>query len=169
MGSQIWTWLSDWTELNIANRLNCFLYCITYENMPICCGIQEYMCEISVVKSYLTLCNSVDFSPPGSSYDIFQGRMLERFVISSPREFSQPRRLTRVSCISCVGRLIVYHHCTWEAQNSRTKHIYNFKKYLDEQLLYSELCVVINPQKSFWNSVYNITCKYRGNYSKWNY
>ena len=37
-----------------------------------------YMCVCSVGKSHLTLCNPLDYSPPGSSiHGIFQARVLE--------------------------------------------------------------------------------------------
>ena len=48
-------------------------------------------------------CDRVDCSPPGSSvHGILQARILERVAISFSRGSSQPKNLTRVSCI--VGR-----------------------------------------------------------------
>ena len=62
--------------------------------------------------SHVWLCNPVDCSPPGSSvHGIFQARILEWVAIS--RGSSQPRNWTFVSCI---GRRILYHWVTWEAQ-----------------------------------------------------
>ena len=56
-------------------------------------------------------------SPPGSSvHGILQARILEWVAISSSRGSSQPRDWTQVSCVSCIGRGILYHHATWEAQ-----------------------------------------------------
>ena len=55
-------------------------------------------------------------SLPGSSvHRTFQARILEQVAISSFRGSSQPRDRTQVSCISCVGRRILYHWATWEA------------------------------------------------------
>ena len=68
-------------------------------------------------QSCLTLCNPMACSLPGSSvYGIFQARILGQVVISYSRGSSWPRDQTRVSCISCVGRWILYHGATWEAQ-----------------------------------------------------
>ena len=56
------------------------------------------------------LCNPMDCSPPGSSVPgIFQARILEEVATSSSRGSSQPRDQTHISCISCTGRLILYH------------------------------------------------------------
>ena len=52
---------------------------------------------------YATLCDPVDYSPPGSSiHGILQARILEWVAISFSRGSSQPRDRTQVSCI--VGR-----------------------------------------------------------------
>ena len=65
-------------------------------------------------QSYSTLCNPMD--PPVSSvHGIFQARILEWVAISSSRGSSWPRGLTHISCISCIGRQILYHRVTWEA------------------------------------------------------
>ena len=50
---------------------------------------------------YLTFCNPVDCSPPGSSvYGICQARIPERVAISFSRGSSQPRDRTGISCIA---------------------------------------------------------------------
>ena len=78
--------------------------------------IYRYVCAYSVTKSCLTLCDPVDHSLPSSSvYGIFQARILEWAAISSSRESSQPRDQTH---ISYIGRQILYHWATREAQNS---------------------------------------------------
>ena len=60
-----------------------------------------------------TLCDPMDYSPPGSSVQgIYQARTLEWVVISYFRESSWPRDGT---CISCIGRQILYHWASWEA------------------------------------------------------
>ena len=49
----------------------------------------------------LTLCDPMDYSPPGSSvHGIFQARILEWPAMPSSRGSSLPRDRTRVSCIS---------------------------------------------------------------------
>ena len=56
-------------------------------------------------------------SPPGSSvHGIFQARIVKWVAISFSRGSSWPRDQNCVSCISCVGRQILYHHATWEAE-----------------------------------------------------
>ena len=70
-----------------------------------------------VAQSCLTLCDSMDCSPPGSStHEIFQARILEWVAISFSRRYSWPRDQTHVSWISLLGRWILYHWATWEAQ-----------------------------------------------------
>ena len=49
----------------------------------------------------LTLCNPMDFNPPGSSvHGILQARILELVAISSSRRSSQPRDATDMFLMS---------------------------------------------------------------------
>ena len=58
--------------------------------------VYAVLCLIS--QSFLTLCDSMDCSPPGSSVPgIFQARILAWVAISSPRGSSWPRNQTRIS------------------------------------------------------------------------
>ena len=62
------------------------------------------------LQSCPTLCNPMDYSPPGSSvHVILQARILEWVVMPFCRESSRPRNWTHVSYISCIGRQILYH------------------------------------------------------------
>ena len=64
-------------------------------------------------QSCLTLFNPVDCRPPGSSaHGISQAGILEWVAISSSRESSRPRDS---SCVSCMGRWILYYWATREA------------------------------------------------------
>ena len=64
-------------------------------------------------QSCPTLCDPVDCSPPGSSvHRIPQTRILEWVAISVSRESSRTRDWT---CVSCIGRWILYHWATSEA------------------------------------------------------
>ena len=64
----------------------------------------------SVAQSCTTPCDPMDCSPPGSSiHGILQSRILEGVVISSSRRSSQPRDRTHISCVSCIGRWVLYH------------------------------------------------------------
>ena len=66
--------------------------------------------SVCAFQSYLTLCNPMDCSLPGSSvHEILQARMLEWVVVPFSRESSQPRDQTHVSYISCIGRQTLYH------------------------------------------------------------
>ena len=56
---------------------------------------------VKVTQLYLTLCDTVDCSPSGSSiHGIFQARILECFDIPFSRGSSQPKGWTQVSCIA---------------------------------------------------------------------
>ena len=56
------------------------------------------------------LCNSMNRGPPGSSvHGILQARILEWFAMLSSRGPSQPRDQTHFSCVSYLGRWVLYH------------------------------------------------------------
>ncbi|CAI9167020.1 unnamed protein product [Rangifer tarandus platyrhynchus] len=70
-------------------------------------------------QSCPTLCDPMDCSPPGPSVRaIFQTRILEPVALPFSRGSSRPRDQTHVSCITCIGRWILYHYATWEALES---------------------------------------------------
>ena len=75
----------------------------------------EYLevCMLSHVQLFVTL---IDCSPPCSSvHGILQAGILEWVAISSSRGSSWPRDRTNVSCISYIGRQIIYPRDTWGA------------------------------------------------------
>ena len=58
------------------------------------------------LQSCLTLCNPMDYSPPGSSvHGILQARILEWVATSYSRGSSRP---TAQTCIFCIGRQILH-------------------------------------------------------------
>ena len=62
----------------------------------------------------LTLCDSVYCSMPSFFvHEIFQARILKWVAISYSRGTFPPRDQT---CVSCIGRWILYHWETWEVQ-----------------------------------------------------
>ena len=62
-----------------------------------------------------TLLNPMDCRLPGSSiHGTIQARILEWVAISFSRRSFPPRDQTCVSCITCIGRLILYHYSTRE-------------------------------------------------------
>ena len=76
-------------------------------------ALSEYVRVRSVTQSCLTLCNPMDCSLPGSSvHGISQARISEWVAISYSRGSSRPRDRT---CVSCIGKQILYHCTTWEA------------------------------------------------------
>ena len=68
-------------------------------------------------QSLPILWNPMDLSPPGSSvHGIFQVRILE--LVSFPLHGIFPsQNRTHISCISCIGRWILYHCTSWESQS----------------------------------------------------
>ena len=72
----------------------------------------------SVCQPRLILCDSMDYSPPGSSvHGISQARILEWAAIFSSRGSSRPRDKACVSCMSCASRWILYHWTMGESFN----------------------------------------------------
>ena len=73
----------------------------------------KYVCACMHVKSLqscVTLCDSMDCSPPGSSvHGILQATILEWIAMPSSRGSSRPRDRTHVSYISYIGRQVLYH------------------------------------------------------------
>ena len=71
------------------------------------------MCVWCVIKSCLTLWDPMDCSLSGYSvHGILQAGTLEWVAVSSSRGSSPPRDWT---CVSCIGRQIIYHWATCEA------------------------------------------------------
>ena len=66
--------------------------------------------KVLVPQACPTLGNPMDCSPSGSSvHGIFQARTLEWVAISYSRGSSPPSDLTWISCVSCIGRWILYY------------------------------------------------------------
>ena len=81
----------NWTISDVEHFFTC-LFCISLETE---------MKWKSVTQSCLTLCNPMDYSPPGSSvHGISQTRILEWVPIPFSRGSSQPRDRTRASYIA---------------------------------------------------------------------
>ena len=76
-----------------------------------CCCVLS--CSVSHVRLFVT---PMDYNPPLSYvHGILQASILEWVAISCSRSSSWPRDQTRISCVSCVGRQVLYHWATWEA------------------------------------------------------
>ena len=64
-------------------------------------NLDTWKVKVLVAQLCLTLCDPMDYSPPGPSvHGILQARILEWVVIPFSRGSSQPRDLTQVSCIA---------------------------------------------------------------------
>ena len=62
---------------------------------------------------YVWVLSHMDCSLPGSfGHGIFQERISELVAISYSRGSSRPKDQTLVSCVSCIGWLILYHCAT---------------------------------------------------------
>ena len=78
--------------------------------------VLELLSFNSSLNGVRLFCDPMDYSLPGSSvHGISQAGILEWVAISTSRGSSQPRDQTQVSCL---GRWILYHCATWEAQGS---------------------------------------------------
>ena len=77
------------------------------------------VCVCMHTQPCLAVCDPMNCRPPGSSaHGIFQARILEWGAVFYSRGFSWPRDQTCVpctSCVSCIGRQILYHCDAWEA------------------------------------------------------
>ena len=79
------------------------------------------------LQSCLILCDLMDYSLSGSSvHGSLQRRLLECVSISLSRGSSWPRDWT---CVSCIGRQILYHWCHREAHVQPRQHIRKQKHY----------------------------------------
>ena len=68
-----------------------------------------------LVQSCLTLCDLMDYSPPGSSvHGILQAGILEWVAMPSSRGSSRPRDPIHVSQVLCLGRPVLYYWAIWE-------------------------------------------------------
>ena len=100
-GTSSWTWFY---QVSWQSRSYWFL-----------CHLYFKWVSTKSLQLGLTLCNSMDSSPPGSSvHGILQTRSPEWVAMSSCRGSSWPRGRTRVSYILCIGRQVLFH-VTWEA------------------------------------------------------
>ena len=80
-----------------------------------CIGLGSQFSLVVHAQPCPTCCNPLECSPPGSSvHGISQARMLEGVAISSSRGSSRHRDQTRVSCVSSIGRRILYCWATGE-------------------------------------------------------
>ena len=100
------SWLVQWL-LQCSHTEKWFI--LTMDLFIVCAHTQSF-------SRVWLFCNPVDCSSPGSSvHGISQARILEWGAISYFRNSSWPWDWTHLSCISFLGRWILYHCTTWEA------------------------------------------------------
>ena len=73
------------------------------------------MCGQSLSRVQLFATPRAIASQASPSIEIFQARTQEQLTISYSRGFSRPRNWTGNSCVSYIGRQLLYHSATWEA------------------------------------------------------
>ena len=111
-----------------AAEMHCMYVCVCVSVCVCVCG-----------QSCMTLWDPKDCNPPSSSVrGIFQARILEWVAISFSRGSYRTTDRTRVSCVSSIGRWVLYPCTTWEALNTiiylfydSHLQIHHFKKFLD--------------------------------------
>ena len=102
---------APWGMRGLRSHTRCRTWCPCSGNLESQPGNSPMLC--SVAKLCLTLCKSMYCSPPGSFIrGVFWGRILEWVSIFFSRGFSGPRHRT---CVSYIGRQIIYNWTTWEA------------------------------------------------------
>ena len=90
----------------------------------VCVFVHACACACMHAHLCLTLCNPVDCSPPNSSvHGTLQARILKWVAIFYLRRSSWTKDRTCVSCLSCIGRRVLFHCTTWEALLQRHKHV----------------------------------------------
>ena len=95
--------------------------------VPVCVCAQS----VSRVQLFATPRTVVHKAPLPMEY-LRQARILELVAISFSRGSSRSRDQTRISCVSCICRWILYHCVTW---GSNTKHpVFSFS--LDSSIFY---------------------------------
>ena len=105
------SWLFEWV---------CNVGCASWwvkpksENMQWSNSLKSNRYQCLCAQSCLTLCNTMDYSPPGCSVHEISQRILEWVAMPSSRRSSQPRDRTHVSYISCVGSRATLR-ATWKA------------------------------------------------------
>ena len=114
--------------------------------MCVCvCVCVIYLCSVS--QSCPPLWNPMNCSPPGSSvHGIFQGRIPEWVAIFYSRGSSWPRDRNCVFCISCIGRWILHHCATWEAQ------------YIYINIVLSNNFVIRDHLTQYFSCLYGLLC-----------
>ena len=105
-------WLSRehwWPDTRLGRKW-VLMECDWLRNEEICLHLLALILSMEDVW----LCDPMDCSSPGSSvHGVSQARILEWVAISFSRGSSWPRDQTRISCVSCTDRWILYQLSHW--------------------------------------------------------
>ena len=92
-------WLNYLTFASIIQFLALWTYYIAESILESWKWSMQMKVKIKVAQSCPTRCDTMDYSPPGSSvHEISQARILEGVAMPFSRGSSQPRDWTQVSC-----------------------------------------------------------------------
>ena len=104
-------WAGDWDALGPHGVWGRCPQCLIQESL-----LSGWWYTVCVFSLVLFFCDPMDYSLPGSSvHGILQPRILEWVAMPSSRGSSRPKDWTHISCISCIGRRVLYHCTSWEA------------------------------------------------------
>ena len=97
-----------WKNQILPNKIQSNQVGMPFSNRPCYSLVSVHAKSISRVW----LCDPTNHDPPGSSaHGILQARTQECVAISSTRGSSQTRDQTCISCVSCIGKRVLYHWC----------------------------------------------------------
>ena len=145
--------LCPWDSLGKNTGVGCH-FLLQYHNIPVIHNIHNMHAQ-----SCLTPCHPMDWSPPGSSvHGIFQVRILEWVAMPSSRGFSWPRDQTSISCVSCIGRQILYCWTTWEAWEDVIFLCKINKNLWKSKVVLSGIYQVFVSLILFWNTSVSVNC-----------
>ena len=129
--------------------LNTFKKIMTYISLE----HQKTISEVLVTQLCPTLSDPMDCGLPGFSvHGISQARTLGYFAISSSRGSSWSRDWTFDSCVSCIGKWILYHWVTREATPPffiKTQMWVHLTQAHDSP----ELCIIWTEVSGVWSSL----------------
>ena len=111
-----------------------------------------------------TLCDPMDCSLPGSSvHGIFQARILEWVAISYSWGSSRPKDQSCFSCVSCIGRWILYHWVTWKFWESYETPFDPWMRGLQQSFVSWSLAAFLSSvwdqqPRTLWSLILSNTC-----------
>ena len=111
------------------------------------------MCTKSL-QSCPTLCHPRDCSPPACSvHGILQARILEWLALFSSRGSFQTRDPICASCVSCIGRQVLYHQHHCDSPNLKYLLSESLQKRLPVPDLWQPIPVLLSGKSHGWRSL----------------